>query len=109
MEKGRGKGRDTLQTDNVFTHKEYIEREAALALYEDDAVDMSVLKVPVPVIIQNLKDVPAADVRPVVRCADCKYNRHCFTQSFVRDESIISFDPDTWFCADGKRMDGDGE
>ena len=29
MEKGRGKRTDTLQTDNVFTHKEYIEREAA--------------------------------------------------------------------------------
>lgn len=43
---------------------EYIEREAAIALYEDDAVDMSVLKVPVPVIIQNLKDIPAADVVP---------------------------------------------
>ena len=28
MEKGQGKGTDTLQTDNVFTHKEYIEREA---------------------------------------------------------------------------------
>ena len=29
MEKGRGKGTDTLQTDKVFTCKEYIEREAA--------------------------------------------------------------------------------
>ena len=28
MEKGQGKGTDTLKTDNVFTRKEYIEREA---------------------------------------------------------------------------------
>ena len=46
---------------------EYIEREAAIAMYEDDEIDMGALKVPVPVIVQNLKDVPAADVRPVVR------------------------------------------
>ena len=30
MEKGRGKGTDTLQTDKVFTRKEYIERETAV-------------------------------------------------------------------------------
>ena len=41
---------------------EYIEREAAIAMYEDDEIDMGALKVPVPVIVQNLKDVPAADV-----------------------------------------------
>ena len=45
---------------------EYIEREAAIAMYEDDEIDMGALKVPVPVIVQNLKDVPAADVREVV-------------------------------------------
>ena len=30
MEKGRGKGTDTLHADEVFTRKEYIEREAAV-------------------------------------------------------------------------------
>ena len=30
MEKGQGKGTDTLQTNNVFTREEYIEREAAV-------------------------------------------------------------------------------
>ena len=49
------------------TMTEYIKRDAAIAMYEDDGIDMSVLKVPVPVIIQNLKDLPAADVREVVR------------------------------------------
>lgn len=36
MEKGQGKGTDTLQTDNVFTRKEYIEREAALKGERED-------------------------------------------------------------------------
>lgn len=31
MEKGQGKGTGTLPTDNVFTRKEYIEREAFIA------------------------------------------------------------------------------
>lgn len=56
---------------------------------------------------EQVKAIPAADVVPVVRCSECKYNGHCFTQSFVRDEGIIPFDPDTWFCADGKRTDGE--
>ncbi len=30
MEKGQGKGTDTLATDKVFTRKEYIEREATI-------------------------------------------------------------------------------
>ena len=50
-----------------------------------------------------IESIPAADVREVVTCGECKYNGHCFTQSFVRDESILPFDPDTWFCADGER------
>ena len=45
---------------------EYIERETMLSLYEGeyDTVDYHV---PIPVLIQNIKDIPAADVRPVVR------------------------------------------
>lgn len=42
---------------------------------------------------------PTVDAVPVVRCKDCKYNNHCFTQEFV-------FDKNTWFCADGERKDG---
>ena len=48
---------------------------------------------------------PAADVRPVVVCADCKYNNACLTQAFVEDESKVPFDRNTFFCADGKRAD----
>ena len=59
MEKGQGKGTDTLQTDNVFAHKEYIEREAAYnAIVRNYAVDDQ---------LSDLDKIPAADVRPVVR------------------------------------------
>lgn len=44
-----------------------------------------------------------ADVRPVVLCKDCKYNNACLTQSIVEDASIIPFDRNTFFCADGWR------
>ena len=46
---------------------EYIEREKLLELYVDGKYDTADYHVPVPVIIQNIKDIPAADVRPVVR------------------------------------------
>lgn len=88
---------------------EYIGREAAIALYEDDAVDMSVLKVPVPVIIQNLKDVQAADVLPVVRCRDCKHNQgvrtwidHDITADCMNGHGYPLLD---WFCADGVKRE----
>lgn len=90
-----------------MVEKECIEREAAIAMIrengvrgsgwsnqerEDDVVDM-------------IESIPAADVRPVVTCADCKYNNACLTQAFVEDASRVPFDRNTFFCADGKRAD----
>jgi hypothetical protein len=49
--------------------------------------------------------IPAADVRPVTLCRDCKHNNACLTQAFVEDESKVPFDRNTFFCADGKRAD----
>ena len=86
---------------------EYIEREAAKSAImwceDENNFDFSQGLIAAE---DTLDNIPAADVMPVVRCGDCEYNGHCFTQSFVRDEGIIPFDPDTWFCADGKRTDG---
>ena len=46
---------------------EYIERAAVLACYQmDDPVLNEVGHVPLPVIRQNIMDIPAADVAPVV-------------------------------------------
>ena len=56
-------------------------------------------------VLDDLEDFPAADVRPVVTCAECKHNNACLTQAFVEDESRVPFDRSTFFCADGKRAD----
>lgn len=77
--------------------KEYIEREAAL-----EAAKKSHLYFDIKPIINS---IPAADVRPVVTCADCKHNNACLTQAFVEDASRVPFDRNTFFCADGKRDD----
>ena len=48
---------------------EYIEREALLELYDmgkEFEEYAQVLSVPISVIMQNIKDMPAADVAPVV-------------------------------------------
>lgn len=50
-----------------------------------------------------LDEYPAADVRPVVMCRDCKHNNACLTQAFVEEESKAPFDRNTFFCADGER------
>ena len=50
-----------------------------------------------------IDNIPAADVRPVVTCAVCKYNNACLTQAFVEEESRAPFDRNTFFCADGER------
>lgn len=52
--------------------KEYIEREALLELYQIDGPENETGHVPLPVIRQNIMDIPAADVAEVVRCRDCK-------------------------------------
>ena len=89
--------------------RDYIEREAAMAAACKALCHPGVLcpDFKCAEVRDAFNAIPAADVRPVVTCGECKYNRHCFTQSFVRDESVIPFDPNTWFCADGKRTDGE--
>lgn len=45
--------------------KEYIEREALLELYQIDGPENETGHVPLPVIRQNIMDIPAADVAEV--------------------------------------------
>ncbi len=108
MEKRQGKRADTLQTDNVFTRKKYIERNAAIYVIakisnesdmpEDWHKGMSVA-------MSSVCRIPAADVVPVrhgrwmehkswAKCSECGY--------------LLGFE--TPYCPDcGARMDGDGE
>lgn len=84
---------------------EYIEREAA-----EDAVGEAHLKGLNP--LWELRDVPAADVAPVVRCKDCKY---AFINSFstasgiaLCSSSMKAMQEDD-FCSYGERKDGGAE
>lgn len=52
---------------------DYISREEAIAIYDDDEYATPEYHVPIPVIIQNLKDLPSVDAVKVIRCKDCRY------------------------------------
>ena len=86
--------------------KEYIEREAAFNAivnnYDTDAQ------------LRDLDSIPAADVRPVVRCKDCRFCVHDsgFDELWCNGKRRKA----DWYCADGERstncgarMDGDGD
>ena len=85
---------------------EYIEREAA-----EDAAGEAYLKGLNPE--WAVRDVPTADVVPVVRCKDCKHLRvrnQKDIYAFCPKTGIVfwQFEKDTRtsFCSDGERMDG---
>lgn len=88
---------------------DYIDREAAIARLKR-IVEVNRLRTDRAWFTPNgveylINEIPAADVRPVVVCADCKHNNACLTQAFVEDASRLPFDRSTFFCADGKRAD----
>ena len=78
--------------------KDYIEREAAIdatyALHFKDLIQ------------EALRSIPAADVRPVVLCRDCKYSYDsvggwCCSHGICVD-CIVRED---FFCADGEKRE----
>ncbi len=96
---------------------EYIEREAAIDdvikerdyfgkfSFEEERAFMVGFHQAITFALSDISSIPAADVRPVVTCADCKYNNACLTQAFVEEASRVPFDRNTFFCSDGKRCD----
>ena len=89
---------------------EYIKREDLLELYRiDDSVLNENGHVPLPVIRQNIMDIPAADVAPV-RHGRWKCNKPCPVCGVDRFEGL---DADIWadweppYCPNcGAKMDG---
>lgn len=80
---------------------DYISREAALRVLVKYIQNEDVIY---PTDLTSLiQAFPAADVRPVVVCANCEHNNHCLTQEFVDDCGKIPLDRNTFFCADGER------
>lgn len=110
---------------------EYIDRDAALNFEVD-----SVLLAPgalqpfmdgMAFYADHIKRIPAADVvsrdcydrllaendelrkeRPVVRCADCRYNITP-DKLYARCNFNYAIGPQDFFCKAGERKDGDGE
>ena len=110
MEKGRGKGTDTLQTNKVFTRKKYIERNAAISVIAkiSNESDMPVdWHKGMSVAMSAVCRIPAADVVPVVRCRDCKHrdpeDKKCDCGGLEHAHMFPV--ADDWFCADGEKRE----
>ena len=58
--------------------------------------------------MKNIKElinaIPAADVAPVVRCKDCKYNRG--SKKCLNPDSFFAVPKADDFCSYGERKDG---
>lgn len=94
---------------------DYIEREAAIAVIYGQHVGgkdacenarPNTYGADLREIVADIEDIPAADVRPVVTCADCKYNTREVTDLFgnnaIQCITGLTHRRD-WFCADGKK------
>lgn len=99
MEKGRGKGTDTLHRDNDYLRRGDVKRllENVVCLHEELPAQIDL--------------IPAADVVPVVRCGECKHrdpeDKKCDCGGL--EHAHMFSVADDWFCADGERKDGDGD
>lgn len=94
---------------------DYISREELLSLYEDKDINPAQWSVPLSVVIQNIKDVPAADVAPVVHgewiddqqsIFNGVIERHCSRCGQLMTSAITR---KMHYCPNcGARMDGGG-
>lgn len=96
---------------------EYVEREKVCKLIENMADGYKYLEVPTQYVLDKVKSIPAADVRPVVLCRDCghwnKENQHQSKRSgdsvamcawFSRNYGTIETSEGDW-CSYGYRRE----
>lgn len=84
---------------------DYISREAAIAdleLYETQVVK-SEYALAIAGCRSHIRNLPAADVRPVVTCSDCKWWTKQEASLQGRCELLQMYPTGAWFCANGKR------
>ena len=84
---------------------EYIGKEALFAEFDrlglgEHSIVEKVFSDGVRTIIAGM---PAADVAPVVRCKDCKYNRG--SKKCLNPDSFFAVPKDDDFCSYGERKD----
>ena len=92
-----------------MAEKEHIEREAALRVLCDACGNAACPKGLIPrcSYYEKMQSVPAADVRPVVLCRDCKW---CHAGYCEKYDDLIPFGCankpwEDWFCADGEKKE----
>ena len=85
---------------------EYIDRAAAVkSVLRMRRTENSVAQYRMLSIIQlDMLKLPAADVVPVVRCKDCKYN--VGTKKCLNPDSFFAVPKDDDFCSYGERKEG---
>ena len=83
---------------------EYIKRNAIKARLEDLVDWCQDLRKPgLEQALAMLNEEPVADVAPVVRCKDCKYN--VGTKKCLHPDSFFAVPKDNDFCSYGERKD----
>lgn len=86
-----------------MAEKEYIEREAALQAIDCDNLHGGI----VSALKENIEEIPAADVRGVVLCRDCKWTK----TDGMEDPAIYCEKWDRWemppdgFCWLGRKKE----
>jgi hypothetical protein len=89
-----------------------IDADALMELYEmgDELKNYEkVLSVPLPVIQQNIKDMPTIDAVEVVRCKDCKHlYQDTFDDSLWCCRDVDREVVENHFCSYGERRESDG-
>ena len=82
-----------------MAEKEYIEREAALSA-QNKSMNLAEMR-------KRLERIPAADVRPVVLCRDCKMANPCSDDREIYCTLIHCYRGIYYFCADGRMEEDD--
>lgn len=101
-----------------MSEKEYIERKVAIDRLFEAIPYHFALQTGLERAINYLREIPAADVRPVVTCGKCKYGKYtgiewfCDKHSghadkFGEDASYHEYHSKHWFCADGEERNNE--
>lgn len=105
---------------------EYLDRSSLVArmkYYEEHTTEGSGEHYAYSTALREIRNAPAADVAPVVRCKDCQHFKHYGKTSLFADGKNIKagwcnrrvrYDeeyrmPSDGFCSYGRRMDGGNE
>lgn len=94
---------------------DYISRTDALLKFivapdgtriRDVNIDNFPIEIPIRMVKKILREIPAADVKPVVLCKDCKHRIIDAHGDYICAGAMAySNTPDDWFCAMGERSD----